>query len=422
MASNYYYPTSKNGIQKTLAAQLLNTASTGDAITFSDVDGVENKPGVLVINRVDANGADTPSAREFISYSGTSGNTVLIETRNVDGSGATRTHVVNSIVEFVADGVWGQRVIDQALVSHEVTGLHKSGIALPSPVITTPQINDTSADHQYVLGVSELTADRTITLPLLTGNDDFVFEDHTQTLTNKTLTSPVINGMSGWDGWVTSTDTWTYASASTFTIAGVDRTAVYTKGTRLKFTQTTVKYAVVVSSSFSTNTTVTIAVNTDYTIANAAITLPYYSYQAGPAGYPGWFAWTPSTWNNLTVGSATTSGAYSLIGNTVMFRVRLVFAANTSISGDVTFTFPTSTVAYGGTAAVVPIGWCGLLDASGSPYTYQASVVWASTTTAKIYAVLANSTYTTVAALSSTVPFTWTTSDEIQLVGTYQLA
>jgi hypothetical protein len=59
--------------------------------------------------------------------------------------------------------------------------------------LTTPEINDTSADHQYVFAVSELAADRTVTLPLLTGNDTFVFEAHTQTLTNKTLTSPIIN-------------------------------------------------------------------------------------------------------------------------------------------------------------------------------------------------------------------------------------
>lgn len=59
-------------------------------------------------------------------------------------------------------------------------------------VLTTPQINDTTADHQYVLAVSELAGDRTVTLPLLTGNDEFVFKDHTQTLTNKTLTSPTI--------------------------------------------------------------------------------------------------------------------------------------------------------------------------------------------------------------------------------------
>ena len=64
---------------------------------------------------------------------------------------------------------------------------------LTSPVLTTPQINDTSADHQYVVAVSELAADRTVTLPLLAGNDEFTFNDHAQTLTNKTLTSPAID-------------------------------------------------------------------------------------------------------------------------------------------------------------------------------------------------------------------------------------
>lgn len=63
---------------------------------------------------------------------------------------------------------------------------------LTSAILTTPQINDTSADHRYILAVSELAANRTITLPLLTTNDTFVFAAHTQTLTNKTLTTPTL--------------------------------------------------------------------------------------------------------------------------------------------------------------------------------------------------------------------------------------
>lgn len=62
----------------------------------------------------------------------------------------------------------------------------KDGLAVPSgglagltsPVFTTPQINDTTADHQYVYAVSELTGDRNITLPLLTADDTFVFRNH----------------------------------------------------------------------------------------------------------------------------------------------------------------------------------------------------------------------------------------------------
>lgn len=52
--------------------------------------------------------------------------------------------------------------------------------------------NPTNSFH-YIFNTAAIVANRTITLPLLTGNDTFVTEAFTQTLTNKTLTSPVIN-------------------------------------------------------------------------------------------------------------------------------------------------------------------------------------------------------------------------------------
>jgi len=58
---------------------------------------------------------------------------------------------------------------------------------LSGKTFTTPQINDSATDHQYVFAVGNLAADRTVTLPVLTGNDTFVFEAHTQTFTNKTM-------------------------------------------------------------------------------------------------------------------------------------------------------------------------------------------------------------------------------------------
>ena len=105
-----YRSTTKNGIQKTLAAQLLNTATTGDPISFSDVDGVPNAPGVLVIDRVDSNNVETPNKREYISYSGTSGTTCLIATRNVDGSGTVQTHSAGAIVEWNPDVTWAEAI------------------------------------------------------------------------------------------------------------------------------------------------------------------------------------------------------------------------------------------------------------------------------------------------------------------------
>lgn len=83
---------------------------------------------------------------------------------------------------------------------------------LTNKTLTTPKISDSSG-NTYNFAVNDLTADRTITLPLLTGNDTFVFADHTQTLTGKTLTSPKIADM----------DTGT---ATTMTIGGTNATTI----------------------------------------------------------------------------------------------------------------------------------------------------------------------------------------------------
>ena len=58
---------------------------------------------------------------------------------------------------------------------------------LQNKTLTAPQINDTSSNHQYIFTVSELAADRNVTLPLLGANDTFTFNNHIATFQNKTL-------------------------------------------------------------------------------------------------------------------------------------------------------------------------------------------------------------------------------------------
>ena len=63
--------------------------------------------------------------------------------------------------------------------------------------LVTSSIADGGA-NSYLIMPSTLANDIMITLPLLTTDDEFVFNDHTQTLTNKTLTSPILDtGVSG---------------------------------------------------------------------------------------------------------------------------------------------------------------------------------------------------------------------------------
>ena len=63
---------------------------------------------------------------------------------------------------------------------------------LISATLTTPKVNDTSSNHTYTIVPAELSANRNINLPVLADSDTITFIAATQTLTNKTLTSPRI--------------------------------------------------------------------------------------------------------------------------------------------------------------------------------------------------------------------------------------
>jgi len=149
--------------------------------------------------------------------------------------------------------------------------------------------------------------------------------------TNKKITFE--NLLSNWDGWQPANETWTYTSASTFTVSG-DVAAKYGVGTRVKFTQTTVKYGVVVSSSYSApNTTVTIAVNTDYTIANATISSNYYSYASNPVGYTHWFNFIPSITGSTTspvLNNATYQARFMVVGKMCTVHILITFGSTTT--------------------------------------------------------------------------------------------
>lgn len=104
------YSTTTNANQKTLDAAL-NAGVTASA-TFNNTTGIQNKAGVFVVDRVDTAGALTPSKREYIGFTGTSGSTVVTLTRNIDGGGSDQDHAVGAIVEFGPDAVWADGVMD----------------------------------------------------------------------------------------------------------------------------------------------------------------------------------------------------------------------------------------------------------------------------------------------------------------------
>lgn len=98
------------------------------------------------------------------------------------------------------------------------------------------------------------------------------------------------------DGWIPVNEEWTYASADsptfTFTISG-DKTDKYSPGMKIKLTQTDDEYFIITAVSYSSpNTTVTVYGGTDYELADADITFPYYSFVQAPFGFP----FDPTKW------------------------------------------------------------------------------------------------------------------------------
>lgn len=244
MPTPIYYPPEDNGLQKTLNSALL-TGVTASA-TLNNANKIQNKPGVIVIDRIDTNGALKAAAdREYIVYTGVSGSTLTGLTRGVGGS-TDQDHSIGAIVEFVPDVVVHQMIAD--------------GLAV-------------------LLDASDVSAVNTTNVVTPTG---------TQDLSNKTLVSPLFEGTI--DGWTSITETLTYASATTITIAagGASR---YQKGDKLKLTQTTVKYFYIIGVA---DELLTITGGSDYTLANEAITSPQLSRIENPFGFPDYFNYTPT--------------------------------------------------------------------------------------------------------------------------------
>lgn len=110
MSSKLYYPPTQNALQKTLNADL-NTGVTA-SMTLNNVTGVQNKPGVVVVDRIDTDGnLKSTSVREWIIYQATSGSTCTTLTRGV-GNSTDQDHSTGAVVEFVLDITWAQAVID----------------------------------------------------------------------------------------------------------------------------------------------------------------------------------------------------------------------------------------------------------------------------------------------------------------------
>lgn len=147
MSGQLLYPTTVNAVSKQLNANYTNADAV---ITLTNTTSIQNKPGVCLINRIDVNGTLQAVANwTYIEFTATSGAT-LTGCTVISGG---QDQALGKVVEFISDVTQQQRMID----------------ALANLVLITTGAVDTTK---------------------------VVTPTGTQTLTNKTLTTPVIDTIS----------------------------------------------------------------------------------------------------------------------------------------------------------------------------------------------------------------------------------
>lgn len=231
-------------------------------IVLQSVSGVDiSKPGQICVTYSDP--IDT-SVAEWIDYTSINGSNELVGvTRGAEGFSA-HSHLQNATVAFAISASHINDIVDR--------------------------VNGTNGDL-----VTDLKA---------TGAEVTTGTEDAKIVTPKALADAGIVPTPA-DGWTAVTDTWTYASASTITVPS-GAASLYQNGDRIRLKQGGgYKYYVLTAVA---DTLLTVAVNTDYTVANAAITDVYYSHQANPIGYPHWFNCVPTT-------SASGSMTFSIDSN-----------------------------------------------------------------------------------------------------------
>ncbi|MCZ2339457.1 MAG: hypothetical protein LC127_14955, partial [Chitinophagales bacterium] len=144
-------------------------------------------------------------------------------------------------------------------------------------------------------------------------------------------------------------------------------------------------------------------INEDVALTSTATELNLLHGQMGA-----WTSYTPSLFG-VVLGSGTNIGYYQKIGKTVHYRAKVTLAANSSITGVIYVSPPTTD--QNDTSS--PIGLATLKNVNGAFYTG-----WLRQDGA-IYIAGDNGVWT---GTSATYPFTWETGDIIIVSGTYEAA
>lgn len=127
-----------------------------------------------------------------------------------------------------------------------------------------------------------------------------------------------------------------------------------------------------------------------------------------------WTTWTP-TWSNVTLGNGTSTGRYQKHNKGVLYTAVLTLGTTSSITGGVGLNYPVTAV-----SASAVTGDVALRDASAG-FFYRGMAFLTSGTAQTL--LCDNSTAGGVLqGVTSTVPFTWATTDQIFVTGLFEAA
>ncbi len=124
-----------------------SVTSTDTSINLISVTNLPSTGGILVIDRQSA-GTDTPSKREYVSYTGVSGTAITGVTRGIAGSTA-QSHTSGALVEETWTTTHWRDAISYLQTEHDSTGKH---------ILSTATINYAEVKNLAVSSIASIAA------------------------------------------------------------------------------------------------------------------------------------------------------------------------------------------------------------------------------------------------------------------------
>jgi len=212
----------------------------------------------------------------------------------------------------------------------------------------------------------------------------------------------------GQSGWIVPSESWTYVSATTFTVNDdVRGDPKYQPGSKVSWYDSSTKYGVIEQLSYSApNTTVTLIQNDDYSITGSMSNI-YLSRVENPNGWPGWFNYTPTltAGGSMTVSSATLGFAKWQVQGDIMFLAMQYtsFTLGGTANSTLFVTYPGNVNGVDGQSAV-----CAARDSGSGSYPVGTGTFTSSSTIYVRKADLSNWTLSTSRAFLINGTFEWT--------------